>query len=644
MSAQTGIWNFEGELIDVRLLIELSKSISEYGPDGEKTYLNHNIGIVFRPLHTTSESYLEHQPYICSSGRIITWDGRLDNRKELIGRLCNDMGESVTDVAIVAATIRRWGTGAFARLTGDWALSVWDPSEKILILARDYIGCRRLFYYQNPRKVIWSSCLTALTQCGERLSLCNEYIAGDLSLHIAGHLTPFQEIYSVPAGGFVRIREGHVAVHRYWAFEPGRKTRYTSDAEYEEEFRFLFRQAVRRRLRSQSPVLADLSGGYDSSSIVCMADDILNKEGAKAPRLDTFSYSYVDEPEGDDVLYFTKVEERIGRTGHHAQISGSGDSFSTEFPKSAATPVFLGRREVDVARSEVIKRGEYRVTLSGIGGDEFLGQSLDPHVVMGDSLVQLRLGALVKQLASWSVLLRRSWVQLLEETLVRLAPTTVRALIEKEGRIEPWLNSKFARKYRISRLLLPAAQGPWFWRPSGKHFVQKHAMLVHILNNYPPRYAETRYPFLDQNLAEYLMSVPSDQLYRPGNRRSLMRRALAGILPAGILTRRTKQIESRCYCLTVRKHWRTLEAMFASPFSSSLGYINRSQFESTLVDVKAGKMPPNSNLFLTALFLELWLRDVVSRRLVLIPTSSQEVVASNPEFLASAHPRTLRLQ
>jgi len=140
------------------------------------------------------------------------------------------------------------------------------------------------------------------------------------------HLTPYLEIREVPPGQFVRVRDGSAVIDRFWRFSPTSRIRYKTDAEYEEHFRHVFRQSVQRRLRSDSPVLAELSGGLDSSSIVCMADDILAKEGAETSRLDTLSYYDKTEPSGDDWTYFQKVEAKRGRAGIHIDGSGLGTS------------------------------------------------------------------------------------------------------------------------------------------------------------------------------------------------------------------------------------------------------------------------------------------------------------------------------
>ena len=103
----------------------------------------------------------------------------------------------------------------------------------------------------------------------------------------------------------------------FWRFSPNSRIRYKSDAEYEQHFREVFRQAVKRRLRSDSPVLAELSGGLDSSSIVCMADEVLAEDKGIAPHLDTLSYYDKTEPNGDDWgLFKGREEEREGGCPH----------------------------------------------------------------------------------------------------------------------------------------------------------------------------------------------------------------------------------------------------------------------------------------------------------------------------------------
>jgi asparagine synthase (glutamine-hydrolysing) len=622
MSVQVGVWNLDREPVEREFLARIGKSIAEYGPDGEFPYISGSLGMLYRPFHTTSESRLERQPYRSAKGSVVTWDGRLDNRDELMAKLGGDLGPDHTDVGIVAAAFDRWDTDCFSKLIGEWALSVWNPTERRLILVRDYIGIRHLFYYPGPNRVLWCNHLAPIALSGDSFSLCDQYVAGFLAMFPDADLTPYREIHSVPPGSFVCIRDNGTFAQRYWAFDAGLKTVHKTDAEYEEHFRHLFRQAVCRRLRTDSPILADLSGGFDSSSIVCTADDIIATEGAETPRLDTFSAYDLSEPDGDDFGYFTEVEKRRGRAGFHVDMGKSDGAFSLETPEFVAIPGFGGSQAIKEAVRRIARQSDYRVALSGLGGDEMIGQALDPRVLFADLLLQFRMRNLAKQLTSWSPLIRRPWIQLFFQTLRLFLPATVRARLTAHSKPEPWISDEFARRHRMSIRMLPASQESRHWRPSTADSVETIATLARQMTFARPSPLEQRCPYLDKNLVEFLTSIPTEQLLRPGERRSLMRRALVGILPPEILSRRTKARAGRCHVVTLEKRWNTVESLLREPLISRLGYVNRDRFCSALLEAKNGHLPPAFLSLLRALSLEVWLRDVVSRGVLAIETAT----------------------
>src|SRR5947207_16015798 len=123
MSVQFGRWNFDGKPVDRDYLEKTKVSIAPYGPDDAGSYSTHNISILYHAFHTTKESRLETQPHVTGSGTVITWDGRLDNRADLIRQLRDVVTIASTDVAIVAAAYESWGSHCFAMLIGDWAVS-----------------------------------------------------------------------------------------------------------------------------------------------------------------------------------------------------------------------------------------------------------------------------------------------------------------------------------------------------------------------------------------------------------------------------------------------------------------------------------------------------------------------------------------
>ncbi len=325
MSVQFGRWNFKGQSSAPDYVEKVSSFLARYGPDSSKAYSQRGIDILYRAFHTTKESHCEMQPYISRSGNVITWDGRLDNRTELIRDLAVSATNLSTDVEIVAAAYETWQTHCFAKLIGDWALSVWSPHARSLVLAKDFIGTRYLYYRLDDDEIIWSTILDPLVRfAGITFSLNEEYVAGWMSHVPAAHLTPYVGINAVPASCCVIVsprKNGAIStVRKYWDFNPDNKIRYRTDAEYEEHFRTVFGKAVQRRLRSDRPVLAELSGGMDSSSIVCMADILIARGAAETPRLDTISWYNEAVPHYNERPYFSKVEEKRGRKGYHIDL------------------------------------------------------------------------------------------------------------------------------------------------------------------------------------------------------------------------------------------------------------------------------------------------------------------------------------
>jgi asparagine synthase (glutamine-hydrolysing) len=618
MSAQAGICNFDGRPVDPGLLGRMAASIAHYGPDGGGQHVRGSVGMVYRAFHTTKESRLESQPYTTGRGHVMPWDGRLDNRDELIERLGDDLNSGYSDLAIVASAFDRWDKNCLHWLIGDWAVTIWKPDQRELIFAVDYMAIRHIFYYLKKDHILWSTDLAPLVLLsGDKFHVDDDYIAGYFANAPDADLTPYCEIHEVPPGHFTRVRNGNATVERYWQFSPKSRIRYKTDAEYEDHFRRVFRQSVRRRLRSDSPILGELSGGLDSSSIVCMADDILAKEGAWTPRLDTLSFYDKTEPNGDDWVFFQKVEEKRRRVGAHIDASTLGRSpASLEYPDFTPLPGYFGSwRKLEAERAEVVRSGGYRAVLSGIGGDEFMGGIPNPTAHLADLIVQFKLLSLAEQLMTWSLVKRRPWIQLLWQALVDLLPSSIGQHFVKQAEVEPWIDKDLARNTRLAIRQIDVDNHFGLWLPTRRSYIGGLLMMANkMAKSTLPELAleETRYPYLDQNLIEFILSIPADQLLRPGERRSLMRRSLVGVVPQEILSRRTKQLGARTPVLVVDKKWEELRTVFGSPFISRFGYVNRRRFLEKLQAARNGEEVHIVRM-LRAISLEFWLRDLTAR-------------------------------
>src|SRR6267378_840721 len=449
MSVQFGSSNFDGRPVDREYLAKAEGMLAPYGPDGGGAYIKDSVGILFRAFHTTKESRSETQPHITPSGAVLTWDGRLDNRDELGRSLRDVLTINSTDVSIVAAAYEEWGTKSFAKLIGDWALSVWNARDRSLTLAKDPIGTRHLYYSIGQDQVSWSTILDPLVLlAGKSFEPEEEYIAGCLSFFPATHLTPYVGIHSVSPCTSVLIRAGKHTVSKYWDFDPEEKIRYRTDAEFEEHFRVVFGESVRRRLRSDSPILAELSGGMDSSSIVCMADTIIARGAAETPRLDTVSYYDESEPNWNERPYFTKIEEKRGRVGTHIDV-GLQQTFKLKSTRRCFEAAPGSRRQPNEASrqfAECLVSGGYRVVLSGTGGDEVTGGVPTPDPELQNLLARAQFALLCQRLKVWALNKRTPWFRLLFHAAKDFFPPSVVGLPENDLRAS-FLDSTFRTRH-----------------------------------------------------------------------------------------------------------------------------------------------------------------------------------------------------
>jgi asparagine synthase (glutamine-hydrolysing) len=621
MSAQFGKCNFDGKPVDPQELDRVRPVLAPYGPDAEGIFRTDNVGIIYRAFQTTKESRLENQPYVSPLGAVITWDGRLDNRSELIHKLGVELSSDSTDLSIVAAAYEHWGTESFAKLIGEWAVSIWSPRSQSMVLAKDFVGTRHLFYSFDDDQVTWSTILDPLVLFADKsFALCEEYVAGWFSFFPATHLTPYIGIHSVPPSSSVVIRNGKQTVTKHWDFDPAKRIRYNTDAEYEEHFRAVFAEAVRRRLRSDSPILAELSGGMDSSSIVCMADTIIARGAAETPRLDTISYYDDSEPNWNERPYFTKVEEKRGRAGTHIDF-GKQESFKFEFESNhfAATPVSAGGRPSETSRqiAACLTSQGNRVVLSGTGGDEFTGGVPTPVPELEDLLAGGHIRTLAHQLRLWALNKRKPWFHLLFDAARGFFPASLVG-VPIHKRPAPWFNPAFAKRNRAAltgydertKLFGPL---PSFQGNLGTLDALRRQLACSDLSSDLPR--DERYPYLDRDLLEFVFAIPCEQLVRPGQRRSLMRRALIGIVPDEVLNRKRKAFVTRGPRVGIAAELPRLMELGQHMLLSSLGIADSTRFVEALQNTRQGAEVPVVPLMRT-LGIELWLRNLAARHVL----------------------------
>ena len=619
MSVQFGRWNLKNRL-DEPEQIPLRTLLAPFGPDGGSHYLKDDVEILYYAFHATRESSTETQPLVLPSGTVLTWDGRLDNRVDCLALAGEGVSEASADVAVAAACYARLGTECFGKFLGDWALSVWNPGERSLLLARDAMGIRPLFYSADPNWILWSSILDPLALRAAETPLEWEYLAGWLGMFPATHLTPFRGVYCVPPSCFVRFAKGRSTSTQFWDFDSRKTVHYKKDADYEDHFLSVFGESVRRRLRSSAPVLSELSGGMDSSSIVSVSDLVLSQGNRETPRLDTVSYYDDLEPNWNEQPYFESVERKRGRAGCHIDV-GSQVFFhgALRAKRFRPTPSENGT-ETDAHKRfrEFLLANGYRVVLSGLGGDEVTGGVPSPNAELLDLIASGRFRTLAGRLTQWALIQRRPWTHLLWESLRDVFPVNF-ASGSRHNTPPPWLAPRFLHEYRHALLGYPRRIRVLVARPGfDETLIAVEALRRQIGVLAPTRdpVYERRYPFLDRELLEFLFAIPREQLVRPGERRSLLRRALRGILPIEILERKRKAFRARSSLAAFSTERKALHELTHGMLLDSLGVVRETEFRKALDAGRRGGAP--SVPLLRALALEIWLRDseVLSKQTV----------------------------
>ena len=609
MSVQFGRWSFKGEPADPLYVQKVRALLSPYAPDGLTVKTAGSLTAIFGAFHTTAESNPERQPGVSQRGDSIMWDGRLDNRDDCLAWLGIE-DSSAADIEIVTQAYLRWGVDSFSRLLGDWAMSIWDSAAQCLVLAKDFLGARHLYYSIEERHITWSTILDPLLAFKHRsLAICEEYAAGWIGSFAKSTLTPYEGILAVPPSAFAVFRQDTVSVQEYWKFDPGNKLRLRTDAEYEECFRDRLRHSVRRRLNSKNPVVAELSGGMDSSSIVCIADQLLAEAPSTAPRLDTVSYYDDSEPNWNERPYFTQVEEHRGRKGCHidatpSETSGGdfGDKSFLAIPSSLRTDSAFSRRF-----AECLASGPYRVLLSGVGGDEVTGGVPTPLPELADLLVCFEWLRFAGQTARWSLAKKKPIHHVMLHVAGAFLPP-----FRRKADLPAWVKPRFARRYRDALCGYPQRLKLLGPRPSFQANMFALEALRRQFSCTPtpscPTF-EKRYPFLDREFLAFCYAVPREQFVRPHQRRSLLRRAMAGTVPDEILNRRRKAFVLRRLTTAISAAIQGVAESGGALLCADLGIIEPAPLLDTMRAAARGENVPLVPVA-RILDLERWLRSL----------------------------------
>ena len=551
MCGIAGLWNLDGQPVSSRLLECFTDSLAHRGPDGNGFYIDSGakLGFGHRRLAILDTSDGGRQPMSFADGRYwITYNGEIYNFLELKLELEQSgyQFQTDSDTEVILAAYHCWGEDCQLRFNGMWAFAIWDRVDRKLFISRDRFGVKPLIYYFDPRHFAFASEMKAFLALDwfqpdfdpamVAAALSNErLVEGDERCLLRGLRHLFGgHCLTLKMGGAPKIR-------RWWNTLDHLQSVPQNYEEQVRRFRDLFLDACRIRMRSDVPVGTALSGGLDSSSILCGMRHVRNGSDTNDRLAEDWQRAFIMTYPGapiDERRYADQVIQHTGTTPVYC--TGSSDLYLENFDRilfqyEEISDLHLGPWLVHKAQRE---KGVI-VTIDGHGGDEALGGY--PWYVTA---------ALKDALTKFSPGRARELVSIMKG--LELFPDhqfyikSAQALLTKatKGHEQPWLLQPAAEfsspAYEEDRLRIQDRDSLFRTLYNDFHFIQLPTNLRDFDHLSMAHGVEVRSPFMDWQLISFVFSLPATAKIGGGFTKRILRDALKGILPESIRTRTRK--------------------------------------------------------------------------------------------------------
>lgn len=536
MCGIVGIVSFKQQPIEELRLQQMMHLIKHRGPDDEGVFVKDNVGLGHVRLSILDLSMAGHQPMQDESGRYtIVLNGEIYNYIELRDQL-EDMGlkfVSNSDTEVLLKGYMVYGQEVLDKLNGMFAFAIYDAEGKELFAARDRFGVKPFYYYQSDNEFIFASEIPAILSVYGKKNRANETAVFD---YLAFNRTDqtedtfFEGIKKLQHGHCLVIKENKLSVSCWYNLrERVQGKRIKSD---ENEFMELLEDAIRIRLRSDVPVGVCLSGGLDSSSIVSIVSERLDRKD-----VNTFSAVYEPKCRADESEFINLYKDRLKNMHFTYPTSQLLLEDMERFIDCHAEPVPSTGPYAQYCTMRLASQ-HVTVTLDGQGADEALGGYHYFYGLYYKSLLkQLKLITLIKEIAKYVKLHRSMYA--LQTFAYFLLPKKLRVKTRVKER--GYLSPKFAARHRESVIADNLYGSKSMQDALINHFEYK---LEHLLKwddrNSMLFSVESRTPFLDYRLVEYLLEAEDSAKIKDGYTKSLLRRSMKGLLPEKIRLRRDK--------------------------------------------------------------------------------------------------------
>jgi asparagine synthase (glutamine-hydrolysing) len=554
MSAIWGILRFDGQAVATRDLERMAAVLGDFGPDDRGVIAHDAIGLGHCLLRVNREDRFEAQPIHDRDARLtIVADIRLDNRAELADALGLDRAVIADwpDSAFLVPAWRRWGEATPEHLIGDFTFAVWDAAAQKLILARDHMGQRGLFWHANAAAFVFATQVEALWSLpGVPRALSDVAFARrltrDLSPRRGG--TPYRDISVVEPASVLSVAvDGARAERIYWHPQAAEAHLDRDEAWYLSAYRAVLEEAVACRVRRlETPPALLMSGAFDSGAIAAFAGPIAAAKGRKLIAVSEVL------PEGEarppvrdaraameafraypwiDIHYRTASDEGL-YVNLDSEFASGGIAATTQFAERALAGIAAGQGA--------------RLLMDGYGGDYTL------HVrsanMLGRLLRRGRLGAFAREFrmrmrktghSAWSVARRDVIGALVPLWLQRFTKTARRRF--RPAWHESIIASPFARRLIADGTLDPdamrvVAQRRLRWRDLSRDLIARAGRYPAPLRAAAGHAGmEFTRPFHDKRVVELALALPEDLLFRDGLDRWLPRTALVDRLPERLI-------------------------------------------------------------------------------------------------------------
>jgi asparagine synthase (glutamine-hydrolysing) len=537
---------------DAAVLTRMAQRIAHRGPDDSGLYLDQHVGFGFRRLSILDLSPAGHQPMCSEDGQlVIVFNGEIYNYIELRDELqaAGYCFRSTSDTEVLLAAYRHWGPSCLAKLNGMWAFVIHDRGRGVLFGARDRFGVKPLFVHRGKDCWLLASEVKAILASGLYARETNWQVSADFLLHGKLDESPatfYAGIEQVPPGcAFQLTLDGRWRQWTYWslsAIEP------EPSADVEETLGELLEDAVRLRLRSDVPVGVCLSGGLDSTAIICAMARNRQDGGAPAGRPAPLLAFCYHESAFDERVF---IADTLAQTGALLQrISLTPEAMwesLVEVLRFQDEPIISGAPIAGFHLMNLAASNGVKVVLNGQGSDEILAgypSYFDDHwrTLLRTAQVT-RAWHEIREYAAWH---RTSAGHLFLGSLGRLFHQQLR-------RLTPYRNLASRRRWRrfeqqrwFAPCLLERHAAPdEGYQESDLNAVLmrsvERARLPHYLRledrNSMAHGVEARLPFMDYRLVSLAFRVPADRKMEGVWNKALLRSSLRGRIPDSVRNR-----------------------------------------------------------------------------------------------------------